>query len=263
MDLTFARPISGATLLPTIPRLVRRVSGADLLELPIDLRRSAEMVAVVEVDRFERLNGYVNVSLAAIAILLLAPVFLLVALLVRLTSRGPVFYTQTRVGMDHRRRPLNVVHDRRARDMGGKVFTILKFRSMYVNAEQKTGAVWASRHDPRVTPWGRIMRKTRLDELPQLINVLRGDMNIVGPRPERPSIFAQLREGIAEYPIRQRVKPGITGWAQINHAYDTCLEDVKRKLHFDLQYMQRRSLGEDLKIMALTVPTMVLRKGGW
>lgn len=263
MDLTFGRPVSGATLLPTIPRLIRRVSGAHILEQPMDLRRSAEMVAVVEIDRFERLNRYMNVAIASVAIVLLAPLFLLVALLVRLTSRGPVMYTQTRVGMDMRRRPLRVVHDRRARDVGGKIFTILKFRSMYVNAEQKTGAVWASRHDPRVTPWGRVMRKTRLDELPQLFNVLRGDMNIVGPRPERPSIFVQLREDIAEYPIRQRVKPGITGWAQINHAYDTCLEDVKRKLHLDLQYMQRRSLGEDLKIMALTVPTMVLRKGGW
>lgn len=263
MDFTLGRPPQAASLLPTLPRIRYGLDRSLAAEQPIDLRRSAEMLAVVEVDEADQLNRYVNIALAAIAIVLLAPVFLLLALAVRLTSAGPVMYTQTRVGMDQRRRALRVLHDRRSRDQGGRVFTIYKFRSMFVDAEQKTGAVWASKHDPRVTPLGRILRKTRLDELPQLFNVLLGDMNIVGPRPERPSIFVQLREDIAEYPIRQRVKPGITGWAQINHAYDSCLEDVKRKLHFDLEYMRRRSLGEDLKIMALTVPTMVLRRGGW
>jgi lipopolysaccharide/colanic/teichoic acid biosynthesis glycosyltransferase len=217
-----------------------------------------------EVEESDKLNHALNMAIAFVALIVLAPVMLLVALAVRLTSRGPVMYTQTRVGIDQRRRRTRPTDDdRRKRDLGGKVFTIYKFRSMFVDAEQRTGAVWASKHDPRVTPLGRVMRKTRLDELPQLVNVLKGDMNIVGPRPERPSIFVQLRTDIEEYPVRQRVKPGITGWAQINHAYDTCLDDVKRKLHYDLEYMKRRSMGEDLKIMALTVPTMVLRKGGW
>jgi len=123
--------------------------------------------------------------------------------------------------------------------------------------------VWASREDPRVTPIGRILRKYRLDELPQLINVLKGDMNIVGPRPEQPAIFATLREQIDQYTHRQKVLPGITGWAQINHHYDASIEDVRRKLRFDLEYIQRRSWWEDLKIMAKTLPVMIFRKGGW
>ena len=102
----------------------------------------------------------------------------------------------------------------------------------------------------------------RLDELPQLFNVIRGDMNIVGPRPERPTIFADLRRSIPEYPMRQRVKPGITGWAQINQAYDACMEDVRSKVQLDLEYMRRQSLAHDLRIMTMTVPVMIFRKGG-
>ena len=105
------------------------------------------------------------------------------------------------------------------------------------------------------------MRKTRIDELPQLLNVIRGDMNIVGPRPERPSIFVRLREQISEYPVRQRVKPGITGLAQVSNPYDECLDDVRRKVSFDIQYMKRQSIGEDVRIMLLTVPVMVFRIG--
>ena len=266
MDVTLGRPLQDPrALLPAWPRAFGRAASkpASAGVRSLDLRASAEMAVVVEHDQLESVNRSLNVVIAAIALVVLAPVFALVALAVRLTSRGPVLYTQTRVGQDNRRRSSSVASDRRKKNLGGQVFTIFKFRSMRVDAEQQTGAVWASRHDARVTPIGAMLRKTRLDELPQLFNVLRGDMNIVGPRPERPSIFVQLREDIAEYPIRQRVKPGITGWAQINHSYDSCLEDVKKKLHYDLEYMRRRSLGEDLRIMALTVPTMVLRKGGW
>jgi lipopolysaccharide/colanic/teichoic acid biosynthesis glycosyltransferase len=123
--------------------------------------------------------------------------------------------------------------------------------------------VWATEGDPRVTPLGRFLRKCRIDELPQLINVIRGEMNIVGPRPERPSIFARLREDIAEYPLRQRAKPGITGWAQINQSYDSCIDDVRAKVRYDLEYLERQSLAEDLRIMVKTVPVMLFRKGGW
>ena len=123
--------------------------------------------------------------------------------------------------------------------------------------------MWATVTDPRVTPLGRFMRKFRIDELPQLINVVRGDMNIVGPRPERPSIVARLREDIREYPLRQRVKPGITGLAQINQNYDSCLEDVRAKVRYDLEYLRTQSMTEDLVIMAKTVPTMVLKIRGW
>jgi len=134
---------------------------------------------------------------------------------------------------------------------------------MRVDAEHQSGAVWAQQSDPRVTPIGRLLRQYRLDELPQLFNVLQGDMNIVGPRPERPTIFAELREHIAEYPLRQRAKPGITGLAQINHHYDRSLEDVRTKVHYDLEYIRRQSVMEDVRIMLKTLPVIFRRQGGW
>jgi lipopolysaccharide/colanic/teichoic acid biosynthesis glycosyltransferase len=134
---------------------------------------------------------------------------------------------------------------------------------MRVDAEQHSGAVWAQQQDPRVTPVGRLLRQYRLDELPQLLNVVKGDMNIVGPRPERPTIFAELREHISEYPLRQRAKPGITGLAQINHHYDRSIEDVRTKVSYDLAYIQSQSLAGDLRIMLQTIPTILFRRGGW
>jgi len=204
-----------------------------------------------------------NVLLAAVALALVAPVLLLVALLVKLTSRGPVFYTQERVGLDRRSAGPQPHNRRRRRDLGGLPFTIYKFRTLRVDAEQHSGAVWAQEQDPRVTPVGRLLRQYRLDELPQLFNVLQGDMNLVGPRPERPTIFAELREHITEYPLRQRAKPGITGLAQINHHYDRSLDDVRTKVSYDLEYIRRRSLAEDLRIMLQTIPTILFRRGGW
>jgi len=204
-----------------------------------------------------------NFVLALLALITLLPVMLFIALLVRLTSRGPVFYTQTRVGLD-RREPLDASKNhRRERDLGGEPFTIYKFRTMRVDAEHGSGAVWAQQQDPRVTAVGGLLRQYRLDELPQLLNVLRGEMNIVGPRPERPTIFAELREHIAEYPLRQRAKPGITGLAQINHHYDRSLDDVRTKVQYDLEYIRRQSVAEDLRIMLKTVPVILLRRGGW
>ena len=132
---------------------------------------------------------------------------------------------------------------------------------MRVDAEANGQAVWAQKEDDRVTFVGKIIRKTRADELPQFLNVLRGEMNIVGPRPERPSIFVRLRENIEAYPVRQRVKPGITGLAQINNSYDSCLDDVRRKVDYDLRYLRTQSIVEDLRIMILTVPVMVFRIG--
>jgi Sugar transferases involved in lipopolysaccharide synthesis len=213
--------------------------------------------------RSEILNRLVNILIACVALVLLAPVLLLVALAIKLTSRGPVLYSQTRVGLDRRRGRVDALYDRREQDTGGRIFTIYKFRSMYMDAEQHSGAVWAQRDDPRVTFVGRFLRRARLDELPQLVNVIMGDMNIVGPRPERPSIFARLREDITEYPLRQRARPGITGWAQINHNYDASLDDVRTKVRYDLEYLERQSLAEDLRIMVRTVPVMLFKKGGW
>jgi lipopolysaccharide/colanic/teichoic acid biosynthesis glycosyltransferase len=184
-----------------------------------------------------------------------------IAVAIRLTSKGPVIYRQTRVGID--RRKLFGGNHRRDQDVGGLPFTMFKFRTMAVAQSREPSEVWAARHDPRVTPLGRILRKYRLDEIPQLFNVLRGDMNVVGPRPEQPTIFSELREQIPGYTIRQRVRPGITGWAQINQHYDTCVEDVMRKVALDLEYVTRRSAGHDLKIMLKTVPTVAFKRGAW
>ncbi len=230
---------------------------------PSSSRTSGAIGRVVPRSRSEVANRIVNVMIAAVAIIVLAPIFVIVALLVRLTSPGPILYTQTRVGIDRRSRRALALYDRRARDAGGSVFTIYKFRSMYVDAERASGVVWAKPDDPRATPVGRFLRKTRLDELPQLFNVLKGDMNIVGPRPERPTIVAQLRKDISEYGLRHRAKPGITGLAQISHAYDQSLDDVRQKIRYDLEYLRRQSVAEDVRIMLKTVPVMLFKRGGW
>ena len=208
----------------------------------------------------ERLRRVLNIAVAVIGIALAAPVMLVVALLVKLESRGPAIYKQPRVGLDRRGggRPA-AERSRRDSDRGGLIFTIYKFRTM--TTDQDHGAQkWATEDDARVTRIGRIPRATRIDELPQLFNVLKGDMNIVGPRPEQPKIFAELRDELAHYPARQKVLPGITGWAQVNLGYDTNIEDVERKVELDLEYIGKRSAAEDLSIMARTMPVMVFRK---
>jgi lipopolysaccharide/colanic/teichoic acid biosynthesis glycosyltransferase len=200
-----------------------------------------------------------NVAVAVLGLILLAPLMLIIALAVWLTSPGPVLYRQARVGID--RRTGSGGNWRRTVDHGGRLFTIYKFRTMYERDVESE--CWAERGDPRVTPVGRFLRRYRLDELPQLVNVLRGDMNIVGPRPEQPQIFKHLRGAVERYPERQRVLPGITGWAQVNQAYDQDLDDVRQKVLYDLEYTARVSATEDLRIMLRTVPVMLFGKGGW
>ena len=219
--------------------------------------------AAVETEADVAAHRAVNIVIALLALFVALPLLLLIAVAVKLSSRGPVLYTQERVGLDRRAIGADAGNRRRNRDLGGRPFTIYKFRTMRVDAESGTGAVWATQDDPRITPVGRFLRQYRLDEIPQLLNVMRGEMNIVGPRPERPTIFAELRGHIAEYPLRQRAKPGITGLAQINHHYDRSLDDVRTKVRYDLEYIRRRSLGEDLRIMLQTIPVIFLRRGGW
>ncbi|MEX1256037.1 MAG: sugar transferase [Gemmatimonadota bacterium] len=201
-----------------------------------------------------------NVLVAAVGLVLAIPLITIIAMAVKLTSRGPVLYRQQRVGHDRREyRGPGWENGRRQSDTGGKIFTMYKFRTMYTRAVDQQ--VWARPDDPRITPVGRILRKYRLDELPQLVNVIRGEMNIVGPRPEQPEIFQKLRSHVEGYAERQAVLPGITGWAQVNHHYDQCLDDVRRKVGLDLEYIRKRSPAEDLRIMARTLPVMVRRKG--
>lgn len=204
-----------------------------------------------------------NVAVALLGILLTLPLWLVIAAAIRLTSRGPVFYTQTRVGLDARDENDPLPDSRRVQDLGGRPFSIIKFRTMRQDAESGGQAVWARTDDDRVTAIGKFLRRTRLDELPQLINVLRGDMNVVGPRPERPQLIQELRTQIPAYQQRQRVRPGITGHAQVHLEYDTSVDDVRRKVQHDLEYIAQRSVWRDLLIMLKTLPVMFFRRGGW
>ncbi len=246
---------------PSLPAIRVRLEPALARHHYQDWSHGSEQSAASNAPEWVRRS--VNFVLALVALIVTLPLMVLIAVLVWATSKGPILYTQVRIGLDRRRPVSSSQNHRRERDLGGVPFTIYKFRTMRVDAEHQSGAVWAQQSDPRVTPVGRLLRQYRLDELPQLLNVLKGEMNIVGPRPERPTIFAELREHIAEYPLRQRAKPGITGLAQINHHYDRSLEDVRTKVHYDLEYIRRQSVTEDLRIMLKTVPVILLRRGGW
>lgn len=208
-----------------------------------------------------------NVVVALVGIVLTLPVMVILAVLIKMSSPGPVFYSQPRVGLDRRggsdRRGdgRGAGMGRRKSDIGGRVFRIYKFRTMRPAVEGEARQVWATQDDPRITRIGGVLRKYRLDELPQLFNVLLGDMNVVGPRPEQPEIVKQLRESVDGYSGRQRVLPGITGWAQVNQSYDACIDDVRKKVNLDLEYIGRRSVAKDLQIMARTLPVMIGKKG--
>jgi lipopolysaccharide/colanic/teichoic acid biosynthesis glycosyltransferase len=223
-------------------------------------RNSDRLVVDARTDAACRL---VNVIVTLTGLVLTAPLLLAVSVLVKATSPGPVLYAQTRIGRDRRGRGRTRNDSRRKVEWGGEPFTIYKFRTMYEADRLSDDQVWALPDDPRVTPLGRFLRKYRLDELPQLLNVLRGDMNLVGPRPEQPGIVMQLRSRVENYDHRHTVPPGITGWAQIHHHYDSSIDDVRRKLTYDAEYIARRSALEDLKIMARTVPVILFRRGAW
>jgi lipopolysaccharide/colanic/teichoic acid biosynthesis glycosyltransferase len=243
-------------------------------ESPVTGQPASEAAAALPVtarrlSRDERIIRWFNVLVASLLLVVTLPLWVMIAIAVKLTSRGPVFYHQRRVGLDtrsradRRRDAARPFTSSRRCDLGGKPFVIFKFRTMCVDAETDGKAVWAASNDDRLTPVGGFLRSCRLDELPQLLNVIRGDMNLVGPRPERPELFSELREQIPGYLHRQRVLPGITGRAQVHLQYDTSVEDVKRKVEHDLEYIQQRSLWQDLKIMLKTIPVMLFRKGGW
>lgn len=190
---------------------------------------------------------------AVIGLLMLSPILPAIALAIKLDSKGSIFYKQLRVGKSTPEQMM--------------FFEIIKFRTMYVDAETRTGAVWATENDPRITPVGRFLRKTRLDEIPQLFNVIQGDMSLIGPRPERPSFYNKLETAIPYFADRTYgVMPGITGLAQVNQGYDTCIDDVRRKVGFDHSYaLSLRSLKSwilmDISIITKTLIVMVDGRG--
>jgi sugar transferase (PEP-CTERM system associated) len=184
-----------------------------------------------------------DVVASFIGLVLLSPVLLLVSLLIKATSRGPVLYHQERVGQY------------------GRVFRVHKFRSMRVDAEAATGAVWAELDDPRVTRFGKFLRRSRLDEVPQLWNVLVGEMSLVGPRPERPEFVDKLTSAIPFYSLRHAVRPGVTGWAQVRYSYGACVEDALEKLQYDLFYIKHLTLAFDFVILFSTIKTVIVGRG--
>ncbi len=233
-------------------------------ELPLSVPKSGAKLKVKtppqRVDVVER-------GAALLGVILLSPLMLLVALAIKLESPGgPVIYRQERIGLDRRRgqpgAPGGTRRPERRRAPGyGQTFMLCKFRTMVPDAEKLTGPVWASKRDPRVTRVGRVLRRTRLDEIPQLFNVIRGEMRLIGPRPERYHFVEQLCLNIPTYAERLKVPPGITGLAQVEREYDSCVNDVRRKVMYDLHYVRNWSRLLDIKILIKTIDVALRGRG--
>ena len=193
--------------------------------------------------RFQEFKRSFDCVTASVGLLLALPLLAFLGLLIKIVSPGPVFFKQLRVGK------------------GGVPFTLYKLRTMHLNAETETGAVWAKENDPRLIPFGKGIRKMHLDEVPQLWNVLKGEMSLIGPRPERPEFVSQLREAIPDYEKRLHVKPGITGLAQVWHKYDETVQDVRKKVKYDLLYIKKMCLWVDLRIFAKTFVVVLTGRG--
>jgi lipopolysaccharide/colanic/teichoic acid biosynthesis glycosyltransferase len=213
----------------------------------------------------------IDLTGVSIGIILSTPFFIIVPVLIKLDSPGPVFYRQERVGKNRRRAgqpcidvPLQKgipVFDRRRKHGFGKPFMVIKFRTMFHNAEKDSGPVWTRKNDPRITRVGAFLRTTRIDEIPQLFNVLKGDMSLVGPRPEREFFIEKLKNHIDGYEKRLLVKPGLTGLAQVEHKYDESEDDVKVKVKYDIDYIRDLKILLDLKIILKTIIVVLTAKG--
>lgn len=276
----------------TLPPAQQTVSPGDLSDLVLDY---ADLAGLPPTDWLTRLKlqrprrdvrclsqsarltkRIADIIISSIMLVCLAPVMLLVAIAVKLTSPGPIIFAQTRVGLNYRKKRPDRRQSRQAAapeieadrrkgprrgDSGyGKPFVLYKFRTMRTDAE-KNGAQFAQKNDPRVTSIGRFMRKTRLDELPQLWNVLKGDMSLVGPRPERPEFIEKLSDQVPGYLHRLGLKPGLTGIAQVVNGYDNNIESFKRKVAFDLLYLQNVCFWNDLKILFRTIRVVLTGSG--
>ena len=193
--------------------------------------------------RFKEFKRIFDIIVSAVGLVVAIPAVLFTALIIKVVSPGPAFFTQKRVGCN------------------GKIFTIYKLRSMRIDAEKHTGATWAKENDSRLIRFGKYIRKARLDELPQLLNVLKGEMSIIGPRPERPELIEGLKEVIPDYEKRLQIKPGITGLAQVWHKYDETIQDVKKKIRYDLLYIKKMCFLVDLRILARTMIVVATGRG--
>lgn len=235
--------------------------------VPIAFARPEKLRAMV--SRYVKRS--IDIVGAAVGLIVALPLFIVLPILIKLDSAGPVFYAQVRVGVDRRKRDRRCwqrsdmgdqrIRERRREDLMGKLFTVIKFRTMVQNAEKKCGPVWATQNDPRITKLGKILRKTRLDEIPQFINVLKGDMSLVGPRPERPTFVRDLSTKVYDYRGRLTVKPGLTGLAQIENGYDSSVATVTQKVRLDLEYIRNWSIWADVKILFKTMVVVLTGKG--
>lgn len=242
-------------LVDVISRLENKGIGLkivpDLYEILSGQARTSQLYGIPLIDIMpelmpeweKKLKRIFDIVISFLILFLTLPLSFFVAIAIKLDSKGPVLFKQERIGMN------------------GKKFKIYKFRSMYQDAEKNTGPVWSTKNDPRVTRVGKILRKLRIDEIPQFVNVLKGVMSLVGPRPERPYFVEQLSGQIPYYKRRLKVRPGITGWAQVKHKYDESIEDVKVKLRYDLFYIENMSLRMDIKILARTILVVLFGKG--
>jgi exopolysaccharide biosynthesis polyprenyl glycosylphosphotransferase len=223
----------------------------DLYEILSGQARTSQIYGVPLIDIMpelmpeweKKLKRIMDMIISFLILVVTFPVLILTAIAIKIDSEGPVFFRQERIGM------------------AGKKFRILKFRSMFKDAEKYTGPVWSQKDDPRVTRVGKFIRRFRIDEIPQMYNVFKGEMSLVGPRPERPVFVDQLSKEIPYYPRRLKVRPGITGWAQVKHKYDENIEDVKIKLRYDLFYIENMSLRMDFKILTRTIFVVLFGKG--
>ncbi|NWF90907.1 MAG: sugar transferase [Ignavibacteriaceae bacterium] len=233
------------------PKNVNMKIVPDLYEILSGQARTAQIYGVPLIDIMpelmpeweKKLKRILDISVSLLILIVSSPIIIIAAIAIKLDSKGPVFFKQERCGLNN------------------KTFKILKFRSMVHDAEKKTGPVWSHKGDPRITRVGNIIRKIRIDEIPQMINVLKGEMSLVGPRPERPFFVEKLSEQIPYYKRRLKVRPGITGWAQVKHKYDESVEDVKIKLRYDLFYIENMSLRMDFKILVRTVFVVLFARG--
>jgi exopolysaccharide biosynthesis polyprenyl glycosylphosphotransferase len=223
----------------------------DLYEILSGQARTSQIYGIPLIDIMpelmpeweKKIKRIFDILVSLIILILTSPILIITAIAIKIDSKGPVFFKQERMGQN------------------GKIFNILKFRSMINDAEKFTGPVWSQKDDPRVTKVGKIVRKIRIDEIPQMYNVLKGEMSLVGPRPERPYFVEKLSQEIPYYKRRLKVRPGITGWAQVKHKYDESIEDVKVKLRYDLFYIENMSIRMDFKIMLRTILVVLFGKG--
>ena len=242
-----------------VTRIITRANGSpvsikivpDLHEVISGLARTEQIYGMPLISVNPNLNTvyntiikrFMDVCLAIPMLIISSPLWLIITAIIKFDSKGPVFYKQERVGKNH------------------ELFLIYKFRTMVANAEELTGPVWAKESDPRITRMGRILRRFRLDELPQLLMVINGGMSLIGPRPERPYFVEKLVKEFPFYYRRHKIRPGITGWAQIKHPYDQDIKDVRQKLKYDFYYIENLSFSLDFKILLSTVWVMLSGKG--